>query len=112
MANTEADQQEAAAEKDETRDRDAAVKDAVPKDDRLEELKEEAKGTFDRYDNRDTAVMPGSDKTITGTAIHDMLDDDGNPVNEPVDKERIEQIKADDGDSGDGSGQSSDDDSH
>jgi type IV secretory pathway VirD2 relaxase len=108
MADTEADEQEAAGAKDESRNRDEAVKDAVPQDDRLEELKEEAKGTFDRYDDRDTAVMPGSDKTITGTAIHDMLDDDGNPVNEPVDQERIDKMKDEDG-SGDDSGESSDD---
>jgi hypothetical protein len=30
-------------------------------------------------DDRPTLVLPGSGKTITGTAVGDWLDDDGNP---------------------------------
>lgn len=30
-------------------------------------------------DQRPTAVMPGTDRTITGTAVNDWLDDEGNP---------------------------------
>lgn len=36
---------------------------------------------FGDYDNpRPTAVLPGSDGTVTGTAVNDWLDDDGNPI--------------------------------
>ena len=30
-------------------------------------------------DNRPTSVLPGSDGTVSGTAVTDWLDDDGNP---------------------------------
>lgn len=30
-------------------------------------------------DTRPTAVMPGTDHTITGTAVNEWLDDEGNP---------------------------------
>jgi hypothetical protein len=30
-------------------------------------------------DERETAVLPGTDNTITGVAINEWLDDDGNP---------------------------------
>jgi len=30
-------------------------------------------------DDRPTVVMPGSDNTVTGTAVHDWVDEDGNP---------------------------------
>ncbi len=32
------------------------------------------------YEDRPTAVLPGSDGTVTGTAINDWLDDDGQPI--------------------------------
>lgn len=36
---------------------------------------------FGDYDTpRPTAVLPGSDGTVTGTAVNDWLDDDGNPI--------------------------------
>ncbi len=44
-----------------------------------EEGKEEVKRMRAAYDDRPTAVMPGTDGTITGTAINEWLDDDGNP---------------------------------
>jgi hypothetical protein len=31
------------------------------------------------YDDRPTAVLPGSHNTVAGTAVNDWLDDDGNP---------------------------------
>lgn len=31
-------------------------------------------------DNRPTSVLPGSDGTVTGTAVSDWLDDDGKPI--------------------------------
>ena len=30
-------------------------------------------------DDRQTAVLPGTDNTITGVAVNEWLDDDGNP---------------------------------
>jgi hypothetical protein len=30
-------------------------------------------------DDRETAVLPGTDGTITGVAVNEWLDDDGNP---------------------------------
>lgn len=30
-------------------------------------------------DDRPTSVLPGSDGTVSGTAVTDWLDDDGNP---------------------------------
>ena len=48
------------------------------------ELSEEGKEKVQRMqhaydDDRPTAVLPGTDGTITGVAINDWLDDDGNP---------------------------------
>lgn len=31
------------------------------------------------YDERPTAVLPGSHNTVTGTAVNDWLDEDGKP---------------------------------
>ncbi|WP_375489378.1 hypothetical protein [uncultured Mycobacterium sp.] len=44
-----------------------------------EEGKKEVKRMASAYEDRPTAVMPGTDKTITGTAVHEWLDDEGNP---------------------------------
>lgn len=47
------------------------------------ELSEEGKEKVHRmaaaYEDRETAVLPGTDKTITGTAVNEWLDDEGNP---------------------------------
>ena len=32
------------------------------------------------YEDRPTAVLPGSDHTVTGTAVNEWLDDDGQPI--------------------------------
>ncbi|AHC24080.1 MULTISPECIES: hypothetical protein [Mycobacteriaceae] len=41
----------------------------------------ENKDIFGDYDEpRPTAVLPGSKGTVTGTAVNDWLDDDGNPI--------------------------------
>ena len=32
------------------------------------------------YEERPTAVLPGSNRTVTGTAVNDWLDDEGNPI--------------------------------
>lgn len=48
------------------------------------ELSDEGKEKIDQMrqaydDERETAVLPGTDNTITGVAINEWLDDDGNP---------------------------------
>lgn len=45
-----------------------------------DEGKEKVERMQDAYDDdRETAVLPGTDNTITGVAINEWLDDDGNP---------------------------------
>jgi hypothetical protein len=45
-----------------------------------EEGKEEVRRMREAYDDdRPTAVLPGTDGTITGVAINEWLDDEGNP---------------------------------
>jgi hypothetical protein len=48
------------------------------------ELSDEGKEKVDQMqqaynDDRQTAVLPGTDGTITGVAINEWIDDDGNP---------------------------------
>jgi hypothetical protein len=48
------------------------------------ELSEEGKEAVQRMqhaydDERETVALPGTDNTITGVAINEWLDDDGNP---------------------------------
>ncbi|WP_319434176.1 hypothetical protein [Mycobacterium sp. RTGN5] len=45
-----------------------------------ESAKAKAKEMMKSYEDRPTAVLPGSDNTITGTAINDWLDDEGKPI--------------------------------
>lgn len=45
--------------------------------DRGSEASPEQIGAYE--DNRPTSVLPGSDGTVSGTAVTDWLDDDGNP---------------------------------
>jgi hypothetical protein len=45
-----------------------------------DEHKEVAKEMMKEYDeDRPTVSLPGSDNTVTGTAVNEWLDDDGNP---------------------------------
>ena len=49
-------------------------------DDLSDEGKEKVKQMTQAYDDdRETAVLPGTDNTITGVAVNEWLDDDGNP---------------------------------
>jgi hypothetical protein len=41
--------------------------------------KEAAAEMSKAYEDRPTAVLPGSHNTVTGTAVNEWLDDDGNP---------------------------------
>jgi hypothetical protein len=48
------------------------------------ELSDEGKEQVERMkeayiEDRPTAVLPGTDRTITGTAVNEWLDDEGNP---------------------------------
>jgi hypothetical protein len=44
-----------------------------------ESAKKQAAEMMEAYEDRPTAVLPGSGNTVTGTAVNDWLDDDGNP---------------------------------
>ncbi len=59
---------------------------------------EQMRATYD--DDRPTAVLPGTDGTITGVAVNEWLDDDGNPKfgKDEQDKKDDEQDKPQDGD--------------
>jgi hypothetical protein len=46
-------------------------------------------------EERPTTVLPGSDATVTGTAVNDWIDDEGNPVHGDVDEGRKEQAERD-----------------
>jgi hypothetical protein len=70
-------------------------------DDLSDEGKEKVKQMTQAYDdNRETAVLPGTDNTITGVAINEWLDDDGNPKfgKDEQDKKDHEQSKQQDTD--------------
>ncbi len=44
-----------------------------------EESAEEVQRMAEAYDDRRTVVMPDTGRTVTGTAVNDWLDDEGNP---------------------------------
>ena len=50
-----------------------------------EEHKEKAAEMMTAYEDRPTLVLPGSAAMVTGTAVNDWLDDDGNPKSETPD---------------------------
>ncbi|MGA7053678.1 MAG: hypothetical protein WBZ37_20880 [Mycobacterium sp.] len=43
-----------------------------------QEAKDKAAEMMKAYEDRPTLVLPGSGKTITGTAVNDWLDEEGN----------------------------------
>ena len=50
-----------------------------------DEHREQAKKMAESYvEKRPTTVLPGSDATISGTAVNDWIDDEGNPVHGEV----------------------------
>ncbi|RDH79157.1 hypothetical protein DVS77_06805 [Mycolicibacterium moriokaense] len=52
----------------------------TPKPEIEDRHKEIAKEMMKEYDeDRPTVALPGSDNTVTGTAVNEWLDDDGNP---------------------------------
>jgi hypothetical protein len=50
---------------------------------KMSELSDEGKENVQKmaaaYEDRETVVLPGTDGTITGTAVNEWLDDEGNP---------------------------------
>lgn len=45
-----------------------------------DEHKQQAKEMSESYEEkRPTTVLPGTDNTVTGTAVNDWIDEDGNP---------------------------------
>lgn len=45
-----------------------------------EDAKTKARDMMRAYEDRPTAVLPGSDNTVTGTAVNKWLDDEGRPI--------------------------------
>ena len=45
-----------------------------------ENARAKAKEMMKAYEDRPTAVLPGYDNTVTGTAVNEWLDDDGQPI--------------------------------
>ncbi|WP_179472094.1 hypothetical protein [Mycolicibacterium vinylchloridicum] len=45
-----------------------------------EDAKTKARDMMRAYEDRPTAVLPGSDNTVTGTAVNEWLDDEGRPI--------------------------------
>jgi hypothetical protein len=61
-----------------------------------DEQKEDAKKMAESYvEQRPTTVLPGSVATVTGTAVNDWIDDEGNPVHGEVDESRKEAAERD-----------------
>jgi hypothetical protein len=61
-----------------------------------DEHKNAAEETAKSYiEERPTTVLPGSDGTVTGTAVNDWIDDDGNPVHGDIDENRQEAAERD-----------------
>jgi hypothetical protein len=63
------------------------------------ELSEEGKQEVQRMqatydDDRETVALPGTDNTITGVAINEWLDDDGNPKFGKDEEQKEEQKDA------------------
>jgi hypothetical protein len=63
-----------------------------PSDEQNEQAKDMAKSYVEE---RPTTVLPGSGATVTGTAVNDWIDDEGNPVHGEVDENRKEEAERD-----------------
>ena len=62
-----------------------------------EEGKQEVQRMQDAYDDdRETVALPGTDNTITGVAINEWLDDDGNPKFGKDEEQKDEKQQTDD----------------
>ncbi len=63
-----------------------------PSDEQKKHAEEMAKSYVEE---RPTTVLPGSDSTVTGTAVNDWIDDDGNPIHGEIDENRKEAAERD-----------------
>ena len=73
-----------ADDKEETGEQEQTAENQQLGENETPELSDEGKEQVDQMqqaynDDRPTAVLPGTDGTITGVAINEWLDDDGNP---------------------------------
>jgi hypothetical protein len=67
-----------------------------------EEGQEKVRKMAEAYEDRETAVLPGTDRTITGTAVNEWLDDEGNPkFGKEKQREKDEQQEGDEAHEGD-----------
>ena len=60
-----------------------------------EQKKRAAEMSKSYAEDRPTTVLPGSGNTVTGKAVNDWVDDDGNPVHGEVSEERQEAADRD-----------------
>jgi len=76
--NDQASSEDTDQDQDQHQDQDQETSSEVPE--LSDEGKEKVRQMQQAYDDdRPTAVLPGTDGTITGVAINEWLDDDGNP---------------------------------
>lgn len=59
-----------------------------------EKAKEKAAEMMTAYEDRATLVLPGTGGTVSGTAVNDWLDEDGNPKEAGDDQGENEDAKA------------------
>lgn len=86
MTNQDTAQAEDHGQGPASEDTDDRARDDKPSDGTLkekpepdEDAKEKAAEMMKSYEDRPTLVVPGSGGAISGTAVNDWLDDDGNP---------------------------------
>jgi hypothetical protein len=66
------------------------------KPDPSDEQKDQAQKMAESYvEERPTTVLPGSDATVSGTAVNDWIDDEGKPVHGEVAESRKEEAERD-----------------
>jgi hypothetical protein len=90
---------EETGEKEQTAEKQQLGENETPElSDEGKEQVEQMQAAYD--DDRQTAVLPGTDGTITGVAVNEWLDDDGNPKfgKDEQDKKGEEQDKPQDED--------------
>jgi hypothetical protein len=61
-----------------------------------EENRKEGERVMKSYDDtRPTVVLPGSGGTVSGTAVSDWVDDEGNPIYGTAKQDKADEDKAD-----------------
>jgi hypothetical protein len=67
------------AGQEQTQNGDVQEQDQTEKPEPDDEAKEKASDMMSAYEDRPTLILPGSRAGVSGTAVGDWLDDDGNP---------------------------------